>query len=165
MNLSSPTSSTSPIAGRGPNIGHKTPTKVFAKTGVHSTEPQKTRARSSFFMEFRPPQRPISQLAPITQLVKNSGQFNCGDFGKDMGNFLEQTDFKDQRLRIRHWTLTAAPDYSAVPLAPPAIDPDAASEQSHRRLRANLGARLFQWGKADQSQHAGHKNKKSRRTA
>src|SRR5215469_16930714 len=29
----------------------------------------------------------------------------------------------------------------------------------------HLGARLFQWGKADQSQHAGHKNKKSRRTA
>src|SRR5262249_53148668 len=102
MNLSSATSSTSPIAGRGPNIGHKTPTKVFAKTGVQSTEPQKTRARSSFFIEFRPPQRPISQLAPppsAAQLVKTAD--NCGDFGKDMGNFWKKRHFKDQRLRIR----------------------------------------------------------------
>src|SRR5260370_17848280 len=56
---------TSPIAGSGPNIGHKTPTKVFAKTGVQSTEPQKTRARNSFFIEFRPRSGSFSQLAPI----------------------------------------------------------------------------------------------------
>jgi len=52
--LSSATSSANPNAGKGPNIGHNTPTNVFAWTGEPINETHKATAIASFFTLYIP---------------------------------------------------------------------------------------------------------------
>src|SRR5262249_40932962 len=85
--------------------------KVFAKTGVESTEPHKTRARNSLFMKFSPPQRPLASWPHSDQPSSlDKTPDNCGDLWEGHGKLLgtrgtkyeKRATLGAERLKTRH---------------------------------------------------------------